>query len=97
MEESPSFDLIMGKEPSKELMIFLRILNLSGPDSFHLEAIFRSEIEEHLLDPISKSNENSVCETMISGCQEALQRYQSIPATSSNPIEATIYQVKTIL
>lgn len=93
MEESPTFDLIMGEEPSEDLMLFLRLLNLSGPDSFHLEAIFRGEVKEHLLDPVSKSNENSVCETMIAGCQEALQRYKSIPTSSSNPIEATIYQV----
>eukprot|EP00210_Caulerpa_lentillifera_P000767 g742.t1 len=93
LEESPSFDLLVNEEPAENLLIFLRLLNLSGKDAFHLEAIFRGEIKDHLLDPISKENENSVCETMISGCQDALQRYQNIPKTSSNSHETAMYQV----
>lgn len=93
-----SFNLIPNLEPSDEMLLFLRLINLkgdwlirclffnmkwikynvfnddddTGEDSFHLEALFRNEIRDHLMYPVSEENEKNICESMINGAKEAL-------------------------
>lgn len=78
MQEPVVFEFLPNADPPEDLLLFLRLLNLSGPDAFHLEAIFRNEIQDHLAFPVSEDNESNICDTMISGCKEALQAYQRI-------------------
>lgn len=88
--------LVSLQEPPAELLAFLRLLNCSDEDAFHLEALFRNEAWDHMLRPISSRNELMVCETMIAGCQDALQAYQTLPgspgSSSTDPL-AMVYKV----
>ena len=45
---------------------------LAGQDSFLLEALFRNEAWGHMLAPISEANERAVYQSMLEGCQAAL-------------------------
>jgi len=94
MKQPVIFSLVPEQDPPELLMVFLRLLNVSGIDAFHLEALFRSEIEDHLLYPLSEENESDACDTMINGCQDALKAYYSVDyASGSSPSEALIKQV----
>ncbi|KAK9801977.1 hypothetical protein WJX73_005616 [Symbiochloris irregularis] len=77
LAESWQFTLRPSQKPSSDLMAFLRLLNLTGPDSFLLEALFRNEAWGHLSLPVSEENEAAVCRSMLDGCTEALQGYVS--------------------
>ena len=76
MKEPLAFEFQPYVNPPKNLLSFLRLLNMSGPDAFHLEALFRNEIDDHLNYPISPENEENLCESMISGCEQALKAYR---------------------
>lgn len=57
--------------PSKhnsQLVQFLRLLCLSGEDSFLLESIFRNEVWEFMEEPVSRSNEEAVNEALSTRC-----------------------------
>jgi [ribulose-bisphosphate carboxylase]-lysine N-methyltransferase len=45
---------------------------LAGQDCFLLEALFRSEAWGHMLAPVSEANERAVYQSMLEGCQAAL-------------------------
>ena len=72
---APSFALRQGENPPEELVAFMRLVQLRGMDAFLLEPIFRSEIWEHLYQPVSEENERHVCDVMIRGCNDVLARY----------------------
>jgi len=46
---------------------------LVGQDSFLLEALFRNEAWGHMLAPVSQANEHAVYQSMLEGCQAALE------------------------
>lgn len=46
------FSLERGLDPSMQLLAFLRLIALSGPDAFLLEAIFRNAVSAPLADVI---------------------------------------------
>lgn len=73
----PSMEVVLtpGDEPSTNMLGFLRLMQVSGPDAFLLESVFRGEAWDHMCNPLSPDNENAVCSTMISGAQEALAGY----------------------
>ena len=60
--------------PSSWLAAGLRAASvlLAGQDSFLLEALFRNEAWGHMLAPISEANERAVYQSMLEGCQAAL-------------------------
>lgn len=62
-------------EPPEDLDTFLRLVCLSGPDAFLLEAVFRGEVWEHMSLPVSKENEKAVCDLVIAACDDALEEY----------------------
>ncbi|CAN0527355.1 unnamed protein product, partial [Scytosiphon promiscuus] len=51
-----------------QLVQFLRLLCLSGEDSFLLESIFRNEVWEFMEEPVSRSNEEAVNEALSTRC-----------------------------
>ena len=81
MKEPLTFEFQPYVDPPQNLLSFLRLLNMSGPDAFHLEALFRNEIEDHLNYPISPENEENLCESMIAGCEQALEAYRRLKNT----------------
>ena len=40
-----------------------------------MEALFRNEVWGHMQVPVSRVNEEAVCQSIISGCREALKGY----------------------
>lgn len=72
---SMQFDVPRGQGPSDELITFLRLSALAGPDSFLLEALFRNEAWGHLSLPVSRENEEGICTSMLEGLKAALDGY----------------------
>jgi len=71
----PSFSLLASDTVDPTLHTFIRLLNLQGSDCFLLEALFRDRCWELISEPVSEENERMVCESMLTGCQEALNAY----------------------
>lgn len=74
---SMQFDLSRGQGPSDEMITFLRLSALSGPDSFLLEALFRNEAWGHVSLPVSRDNEEALCTSMLEGLKAALDGYST--------------------
>ena len=75
--DDPTFFLKAYEDPDPNLRIFSRLLNIQGSDAFLLEALFRNNAWELISEPISEENETNACETMISGCKDALSQYET--------------------
>ncbi len=69
-----SLFITCGPVPSSWLATGLKVVCvlLAGQDSFLLEALFRNEVWGHMLAPISEANERAVYQSMLEGCQAAL-------------------------
>lgn len=72
---SMQFDVPRGQGPSDEMITFLRLSALAGPDSFLLEALFRNEAWSHVSLPVSRDNEEAICTSMLEGLKAALDGY----------------------
>ena len=63
------------RAPPREMLAYLRLMNLGGADAFLLEPVFRGEVwSRHVQEPVSRENERAVCASMASGCAAALAR-----------------------
>ena len=62
-------------EPSPELARYLRLVCLTGPDSFLLEAVFSSDIWDILDLPVSPENEQAICDLVIGACDDLIEEY----------------------
>lgn len=69
------FDLIYEQGIPENMLPFLRLVALSGPDAFLLEALFRNSVWGHLQSPVSRENEEAVCKAVLDGCRFALAGY----------------------
>lgn len=74
-QSSMQFDVPRGQGPSDEMITFLRLSALAGPDSFLLEALFRNEAWSHVSLPVSRDNEEAICTSMLDGLKAALDGY----------------------
>lgn len=54
-----------------------------------MESIFRNEAWDHMLEPLSETNESMICETMVEGCKDALKPYRSISVSLSDGTSRT--------
>ncbi|BBM99663.1 [ribulose-bisphosphate carboxylase]/[fructose-bisphosphate aldolase]-lysine N-methyltransferase [Marchantia polymorpha subsp. ruderalis] len=72
---SVSFDLVCGQGPSEDMLTYLRLMVLDGPDAFLLEALFRDAAWGHISLPVSRENEEGICTAMLDGCRAALEGY----------------------
>ncbi|GBF89663.1 rubisco large subunit N-methyltransferase [Raphidocelis subcapitata] len=70
-----AFAIKKGEEPSREMLGFLRLTQLSGSDCFLLESIFEAEVWSFMCDPISPQNEAAVCSSCTEGVRAALAGY----------------------
>ena len=77
LSSSESFVVVSGEGPPEAMLTFLRLCALGGADSFLLEALFRDSVWFQLQMPVSRDNEEAVCEAMVAGCRAALEGYGS--------------------
>ena len=78
-----SFDVVsdIGREgePDQAMIQFVRLCKLGGTDAFMLESIFRKEVWEFMMQPVSESNELQVVTAIIDTCQKALDDLGGCP------------------
>ncbi|MEW5304886.1 MAG: hypothetical protein WDW36_007463 [Sanguina aurantia] len=77
LSASQAFTLLPEQQPPLDMMAFLRLMQLSGTDCFLLETIFRDNVWEQLVLPVSEANEGGVCASIVEGAGEALSAYPS--------------------
>lgn len=49
----------------------------AGADSFLMEPVFRGDVWDFMLKPVSKENEQAMCESMVAGCEAAMAGYST--------------------
>ncbi|KAL3685483.1 hypothetical protein R1sor_003505 [Riccia sorocarpa] len=74
---SVSFDIAPGQGPPEDMLTYLRLMVLDGPDAFLLEALFRASVWGHISLPVSRENEEAVCTAMLDGCRAAVDGYST--------------------
>ncbi|XP_002983944.2 fructose-bisphosphate aldolase-lysine N-methyltransferase, chloroplastic [Selaginella moellendorffii] len=77
LDSTAYFNLYRNQGPPEDMIAYLRLIALFGSDSFLLEALFRNTVWDHLRLPISRENEEAICEAMIEGCRATLREYSS--------------------
>eukprot|EP00897_Mesotaenium_endlicherianum_P010636 jgi/Mesen1/9600/ME000657S08867 len=75
LEATNYFDLQRGQGPPQTMVTFLRLMALGGSDAFLLEALFRNAAWGHLELPVSRENEEAICQAMMEGCRATLSGY----------------------
>lgn len=63
--------------PPEFLETFVRLLCLGATDAFLLEAVFRKDVYGFMSLPISRSNEETMCEAIIAACEDLLDGYST--------------------
>lgn len=74
--------------PPEYLEAFTRLLCLGATDAFLLEAVFRKEVYGFMELPISRPNEEAMCEAIIAACEDLLDGYVQDDVSSSLPKES---------
>ncbi|XP_038890879.1 ribulose-1,5 bisphosphate carboxylase/oxygenase large subunit N-methyltransferase, chloroplastic isoform X2 [Benincasa hispida] len=75
--ETAYFDIVLERPFPPAMLPFLRLLALGGTDAFLLESLFRNSIWGHLEMPVSRANEELVCQVVINACEAALSGYNT--------------------
>lgn len=75
--ETAYFDIVPDRPLPPALLPFLRLLALGGSDAFLLESIFRNTIWDHLELPVSRANEETICQVVRDACKSALSGYHT--------------------
>lgn len=73
--ETADFDIVLNRPFPPTLLPFLRLLALGGTDAFLLESLFRNAVWGHLELPVSRANEELVCQVVRNACRAALSGY----------------------
>ncbi|KAL0551658.1 hypothetical protein IC582_010747 [Cucumis melo] len=71
------FDIVLERPFPPAMLPFLRLLALGGTDAFLLESLFRNSIWGHLEMPVSRANEELVCQVVRNACEVALSGYHT--------------------
>ncbi|XP_071692480.1 fructose-bisphosphate aldolase-lysine N-methyltransferase, chloroplastic isoform X2 [Rutidosis leptorrhynchoides] len=71
------FDITLGRPLPPKMLPYIRLVALGGTDSFLLESIFRNSVWDHLELPMSRDNEEVICQVVRSACQSALSSYRT--------------------
>lgn len=71
------FDITLGRPLPPKMLPYLRLVALGGTDAFLLESIFRNSVWDHLELPVSRDNEEVICQVVRSACQSALSSYRT--------------------
>ncbi|XVE68115.1 hypothetical protein DITRI_Ditri09bG0043600 [Diplodiscus trichospermus] len=75
--ETAYFDILLDHPLPPGLIPYLRLVALGGTDAFLLESIFRNTIWGHLDLPVSRSNEELICQAVRNACKSALSGYNT--------------------
>lgn len=73
--ETQYFDITLGQPLPPSMLPYLRLVALGGTDAFLLESIFRNAIWGHLELPVSRANEEVICQVVRNACKSALSAY----------------------
>lgn len=76
-KEVQYFDITLGRPLPPKMLPYLRLVALGGTDSFLLESIFRNSVWDHLELPVSRDNEEVICQVVRSACKSALSSYRT--------------------
>ncbi|KAJ9549149.1 hypothetical protein OSB04_021692 [Centaurea solstitialis] len=71
------FDITLGRPLPPKMLPYLRLVALGGTDAFLLESIFRNSVWDHLELPVSRDNEEVICQVVRGACQSALSSYRT--------------------
>lgn len=75
--ETAYFDINLGQSLPPAMIPYLRLVALRGTDAFLLESIFRNAVWGHLELPISRANEELICQVVRAACSSALSDYHT--------------------
>lgn len=70
--------------PPENLVPLLRLICVERSDAYLLEPVFRGEVWDFMMEPVSKANERAMCETAISACEARLEGYAEIPENTES-------------
>lgn len=77
MNTTAYFDITLDQPLPKEMLPYLRLVALGGTDAFLLESIFRNSVWDHLQLPVSRANEEVICQVVRNACKTALAGYNT--------------------
>ena len=75
LSETAYFDIVLGQPLPAAMLPYLRLAAIGGVDAFLLESIFRNTIWGHLELPVSRANEELICQVIQDACKSALSGY----------------------
>ncbi|KAL7260665.1 hypothetical protein ACSBR1_006351 [Camellia fascicularis] len=75
--ETAYFDITLGSPLPPAMIPYLRLVALGGTDAFLLESIFRNAVWGHLELPVSRANEELICQVVRGACNSALAGYHT--------------------
>ncbi|XP_057948040.1 ribulose-1,5 bisphosphate carboxylase/oxygenase large subunit N-methyltransferase, chloroplastic [Malania oleifera] len=75
MGETAYFDVVLDHPLPPAMLPYLRLVALGGTDAFLLESIFRNSVWGHLELPVSRANEELICQVVQDACKTALSGY----------------------
>ncbi|GAB2280242.1 hypothetical protein Dimus_014885 [Dionaea muscipula] len=77
--ETAYFDITLGQPTllPPTMLPYLRLIALGGTDAFLLESLFMNSIWGHLELPVSRANEELICQAMLTACKSALSGYNT--------------------
>ncbi|KAI7733307.1 hypothetical protein M8C21_008512 [Ambrosia artemisiifolia] len=76
-KEVQYFDITLGQPLPPKMLPYLRLVALGGTDAFLLESIFRNAVWDHLELPVSRDNEEVICQVVRGACKSALSSYRT--------------------
>lgn len=71
------FDIFLDHSLPPAMLPYLRLVALGGTDAFLLESVFRNTIWGHLELPVSRANEEFICQVVRDACKSALSGYHT--------------------
>ncbi|CAM9004214.1 unnamed protein product [Rhodiola kirilowii] len=75
LNERTCFDVFHGPSLPQKMFQFLRLVVLDKEDTFLLESVFKDTVWRHLEHPVSRTNEEHVCQIIQEACKTALSGY----------------------
>ncbi len=78
LSPNEAFVLYAGESPPDEFVAYLRLMCLATSDAFLLEPIFSAQVWDFMQLPVSKTNEEAVCNFVIGACEDALDGYRVV-------------------
>lgn len=93
MNTTAYFDITLDQPLPKEMLPYLRLVALGGTDAFLLESIFRNAVWDHLQLPVSRANEEVICQVVRNACKSALAGYNTTLEEVSHSIYASLRHV----